>query len=115
MSSCFDEGMIRLQPDTENKIIELAKNGNRPKAISQETGVPEHYIRKFLNNQGIKIIASVRTKNLDFYKIISLLIKGGRLSDIAKEFSVSRQYIYLIRENCKKSGIPIPVKLDDVD
>ena len=115
MSSCFNEVMIRLQPDTENKIIELAKSGNRPKAIALETGVPEHYVRKFINGHGIKIVANSNSGNLDFYKIIASIINGDSLSDIAREHSVSRQYIYLIRENCKKSGIPVSTNVSKVD
>ena len=107
MSSEFNEVMIRLQPDTESKIIELAKSGNRPKAIALETGVPEHYVRKFVNGHGIKIIAKKSKTNLDLYKIIAELINGVNLTDIAKNHSVTRQYIFLIKENCKKAGISI--------
>lgn len=109
--------MIRINPDSESKIVELAKSGNRPKAISQQTGYPEHIIRKVVSRHKINIVAQLNSSTIDLYKIIADVIAGLSLSDIARKYSVTRQYIYSIRNRCVSAGIPIKKrgKSEDLD
>lgn len=102
--------MIRIDPETENRVVELARNGNRPNEISTETGLPTHYVRKLIQKHNVKIVPQSRSKMLDLYHIIALLINGKGLSEIADKYGVTRQYIFLIKEKAKSAGIPIPEK-----
>jgi DNA invertase Pin-like site-specific DNA recombinase len=107
--------MIRMEPELENKVIELAKSGNRPKKISQETGLPEHYVRKIVSRNKIKIVPLTNSSTIDIYKIISDLITGMNISDIARKYDTTRQYIYLIKKRCKAAGIPITSREKNID
>ncbi len=107
--------MIRIDPGTESKVVELAKNGNRPNEISSETGLPTHYIRKLIQKYGIKIVPQSKSKVIDLYKIIGLLMHGESLTSIAEKFGVTRQYIFLIKERCLSANIPLPEKNADRD
>jgi hypothetical protein len=100
--------MIRIDPDKENQVVELARSGNRPNEISSETGLPPHYVRKLIQKHNIKIVAKPNSKTVDIYFIISSLLRGESLTDIAERFNVTRQYIFLIKQKCKESGIPVP-------
>ena len=102
--------MIRLEPDLENKVVELARNGNRPKFISQQTGYPEHIVRKIIHRNKINIVAQLNSSTIDLYKIIADLISGVSLSEIARRYSVTRQYIYRIKNKCLSAGIPVKKK-----
>lgn len=100
--------MIRLDPEIENKVLDLAKSGNRPGDIALQTGLPSHYIRKLVEKHRIKIVPQSKSKTIDLYTIIALLLKGESMSSIAEKFGVTRQYIYLIKEKCVEAGIELP-------
>jgi len=99
--------MIRLDPEVENKVIYLAKSGNRPGDIASQTGLPSHYVRKLIEKHKIKIVPQSKSKMVDLYTIISLLLKGDSLTDIAEKFGVTRQYIFLIKQKCVEAGIEL--------
>ena len=99
--------MIRLDPDKEIKVIEMAKSGIRPAEISNSVELPTHYVRKLIHKHGVKIVAQNKSDNVDIYRIIAMLINGESLTRIGEQFGVTRQYIYLIKEKCLKAGIKL--------
>lgn len=106
--------MIRINSEMESKIVDMARNGNRPAVISNTLDLPTHFVRKIIHKHDVKIVPQSKSENIDIYKIISMLIDGRSLSDIGTAFGVTRQYIYLIKEKCLKAGIKINKEVDKV-
>lgn len=100
--------MIRIDAEVENNIVELARSGNRPAAISNSLDLPVHFVRKIIHKHGIKIIPQTKSDNIDLYKIIAMLMEGEKLIAIGSKFGVTRQYVFLIKEKCLQAGIKLP-------
>jgi transposase-like protein len=92
-------------------MAEAVRAGERLTEVARRFGVVPATVREACRLHGVKSSQPARKLSRSTYRVLAALFDRTRTTrQIAQDFAVSHQWVYLIYQKAVAAGIPVPVR-----